>query len=367
MWPRPEFGTMRESIGTCRTRSTMISWMPWAAACLWGMATLFGLAGEPALRRLEFSQAHMGTLFRIIVYAPDAATASRASNAAFQRIGTLDNTMTDYSPSSELMSLCRKAGEPPVRVSEDLYRVLAQAQELAARTNGAFDVTVGPVMRLWRRARRQREMPDAAELARARKLVGYRKLRLDPRARTVQLLEKGMRLDLGGIAKGYAADEALAVLKQYGITRALVVAGGEMAASAPPPGRDGWRIGIAPLESPEKPPTRFLMLRDAAVSTSGDAEQYVELNGTRYSHIVDPRTGMGVVGRSSVTVVAPKATASDSLATAVSVLGPEQGLELIRSTPGTAALIIQATDRGSRIFELNLSPYAVSAKDQSPP
>jgi thiamine biosynthesis lipoprotein len=367
MWSWPEFGTMRESIGTCRTRSTMISWMPWAAACLWGMATLFGLAGEPALRRFEFSQAHMGTLFRIIVYAPDAATASRASNAAFQRIATLDNTMTDYSPSSELMSLCRKAGGPPVRVSEDLYRVLAQAQELAARTNGAFDVTVGPVMRLWRRARRQREMPDAEDLARARKLVGYQKLRLDPRAQTAQLLEKGMRLDLGGIAKGYAADEALAVLKQHGITRALVVAGGEMAASAPPPGRDGWRIGIAPLESPEKPPMRFLMLREAAVSTSGDAEQYVELNGTRYSHIVDPRTGMGVVGRSSVTVVAPKATASDSLATAVSVLGPEQGLELIRSTPGAAVLIIRATDRGSRIFELNLSPYAVSAKDQSPP
>jgi thiamine biosynthesis lipoprotein len=109
------------------------------------------------------------------------------------------------------------------------------------------------------------------------------------------------------------------------------------------------------------------MLREAAVSTSGDAEQYVELNGTRYSHIVDPRTGMGVVGRSSVTVVAPKATASDSLATAVSVLGPEQGLELIRSTPGTAVLIIRATDRGPRIFELNLSPYAAPAEGQPPP
>jgi thiamine biosynthesis lipoprotein len=331
------------------------------------MAALFGLAGEPALRRFEFSQAHMGTLFRIIVYAPDAATALRASKAAFQRIATLDNTMTDYSPSSELMSLCRKAGGPPVRVSEDLYRVLAQAQELAERTNGAFDVTAGPVVRLWRRARRQHEMPDAEELAHARRLVGYQKLRLDPHARTAQLLEKGMQLDLGGIGKGYAADEALAVLKQHGITRALVVAGGEMATSAPPPGRDGWRIGIAPLESPEKPPMRFLMLREAAVSTSGDAEQYVELGGTRYSHIVDPRTGMGVVGRSSVTVVAPNATASDSLATAVSVLGPEQGLELIRSTPGTAVLIIRATDRGSLVFELNLSPYAAPTQAQPLP
>lgn len=332
----------------------------WAPAYLLWAAALQVSAGEPALTRFEFVQPHMGTRFRMVVYAPDAATASRASDAAFERIARLDDTMTDYRPSSELMSLCRRAGGPPLPVSEDLFQVLAKSQELAERTNGAFDVTVGPVVRLWRRARRQHEMPAPEELARARELVGHEKLRLDPRARTAQLLQRGMLLDLGGIAKGYAADRALMVLKKRGITSALVAAGGDIAVSAPPPGREGWRIGIAPLESPDKPPTRFLLLHDAAVSTSGEAEQYVELAGKRYSHIVDPRTGVGVVGHASVTIVAPDATTSDGMATAVSVLGPERGLELVRSTPGAAALIIQATDQGPRTFELNLLLYAAS-------
>ena len=340
----------------------MTSLRSWAAACFLGMAASLAFAGESALSRFEFWQPHMGTRFQIIVYARNAPTASRASDAAFERIARLDDTMSDYNPRSELMSLCQRAGGPPVPVSEDLFQVLARSQALAERTNGAFDITVGPVVRLWRRARRQHEMPAADELAHARELVGHEKLRLDPHARTAQLLKKGMLLDLGGIAKGYAADQALAILKKHGIASALVVAGGEVAVSAPPPGRKGWRIGIAPLESPDMPPTRFLLLHDAAVSTSGDAEQYVEIDGTRYSHIVDPRTGIGVVGRSSVTVVAPDATTSDGMATAVSVLGPEQGLELVRSTPGTAALIVQVTKQGPRTLEVNLSPYVAAGE-----
>jgi thiamine biosynthesis lipoprotein len=159
-----------------------------------------------------------------------------------------------------------------------------------------------------------------------------------------------MLLDLGGIAKGYAADEAMQVLKQHGIRSALVAAGGDIVVSEPPPGSTGWTIGVAPLDSPEKPPTQLLLLRNAAVSTSGDAEQYVEINGKRYSHIVDPKTGVGLTGHSSVTIVAPNGTSSDSLATAVSVLGPEQGLEVIDATEGAAALILQATETGTRTF-----------------
>src|SRR5262249_28184538 len=155
-------------------------------------------------------------------------------------------------------------------------------------------------------ARRTHELPDAKELSRARALVGYQNLRLDAKARTVQLLKPGMQLDLGGIAKGYSADEALAVLRKNGITRALVAAGGDIAVGDAPPDVDGWKIGIAPLEDPDKKPTRYLILQNAAMSTSGDAEQYVEISGKRYSHIVDPRTGIGLVGRQSVTVVARK-------------------------------------------------------------
>ena len=332
----------------------------WFAACLLLTAATRAFSSEPAGPRFEFSQAHMGTSFRIVLYAPDAATATRASNAAFDRITSLDNIMSDYQASSELMLLCQRAGGPPVNVSEDLFRILARSQEVARLTDGAFDITVGPVVLLWRRARRRREMPNAESLARALELVGYEKLRLDPRDGTAQLVKQGMLLDLGGIAKGYAADEAVALLKQHGIRSALVAAGGDIVVGRPPPGREGWRIGIAPLESPDQPPSRYLMLHDAAVSTSGDAEQFVELSGRRYSHVVDPKTGLGVVGRSSVTVIAQNGATSDSLATAVSVLGPKRGLELIRSTRGTAALIIQATEQGVRTYESGF-PFIISS------
>ena len=159
-----------------------------------------------------------------------------------------------------------------------------------------------------------------------------------------------MSLDLGGIAKGYAADEAMAVLKEHGISRSLVAAGGDIAVGAPPPGMDGWVIAIAQLESVDAPLSRYLLLHDAAVSTSGDANQNVEIGGVRYSHIVDPRTGLALTGRSSVTVVAPDCTTSDGLATAASVLGPQEGLKLIDSTAGAAALFVKA--EGERILSL---------------
>jgi thiamine biosynthesis lipoprotein len=307
------------------------------------------VAAEPT--RFEYSQPHMGTQFRIVLYAPDEARAKKVADAAFARIARLDDTMSDYRETSELMVLCRQAGGPPIKISDDLFYVLSKAQELARRTDGAFDVTVGPVVRLWRRARRQRELPDPKRLAEALELVGHEKLRLDDKAQTAQLLKKGMLLDLGGIAKGYAADEAMQVLKQHGIRSALVAAGGDIVVSDPPPGSTGWTIGIAPLGSADQPPTQLLLLRNAAVSTAGDAEQYVEIKGKRYSHILDPKTGVGLIGRRSVTVVAPNGTLSDSLDTAVSVLGPERGLQLIDATEGTAALILQATETGIRTFE----------------
>ncbi len=266
--------------------------------------------------------------------------------------------MSDYRAESELMLLGRQAGGPPVRVSEDLFRVLARAQEFAERSAGAFDVTIGPLSWLWRRARRRHEIPDAESITHARQLVDYRNLVLDSKTRTAQLRKRGMLLDLGGIAKGYAADAALAVLKEHGVERALVAAGGDIAATRPPPEKPGWRVAIAPLGSPGEPTDRNTWLSDAAVSTSGDAEQHLEIGGARYSHIIDPKTGLALQGRSSVTVLAPDATASDALATAVSVLGPERGLELINSLPGTGLLFIQETKQGHRTVESGLAHAA---------
>ena len=307
-------------------------------------------AARPRLSRFEFSATHMGTVFRIVLYAINRDTAAKASADAFNRIARLDATMSDYRASSELMSACREAFNHPVRLSDDLYKILASSLELAEQSGGAFDVTVGPVVRLWRRARRLEALPDPQALAEARALVGYDKLHLEARNRTVKLDREGMLIDLGGIAKGYAADEAMKVLKRHGITQALVAAGGDSVVSRPPPGARGWRIGISTADSSASSPARYLWLRDAAVSTSGDEEQFVEIAGVRYSHIVDPRTGVALTGHRSVTVVAARGTAADGLATAVSVMEPKTGLRLVDATGGAAALIVQAQQSGFITF-----------------
>jgi thiamine biosynthesis lipoprotein len=294
----------------------------------------------------------MGTLFQIKLYGPDEDTAKKAAKDAFARIASLNAIMSDYDQSSELMRLCAQAGGPPVPVSAELFFVLSKAQEVSRQSDGAFDVTVGPVVKLWRTARKLRKLPDAEKLAKARSLVGWRNIRLDKDKRTVRLLKPGMQLDLGGIAKGYAADEALAVLKKHGIDRALVAAGGDIAVSGPPPDAEGWKIAISLLPG-ENDPGR-LILHNAAVSTSGDAEQYVEIDGKRYSHIVDPRTGIGLLGRMSATVVARRGIDADSLTKVVAVLGPEQGIKIIESNGGVSARMV--TKKGDE-FEMTMSKH----------
>ena len=307
-------------------------------------------AAEPDLSRFTFTQPHMGTEFKIVIYAANQAEADRATQAAFERIAEFDRIMSDYRPTSELMRLCQKAGGEPVKVSEELFAVLAKAQEVSKLSDGAFDVTVGPIVKLWRLSFRSQRLPDKDKLAKALDLVGYQKIHLDAKARTVKLDKAGMQIDLGGIAKGYAVDEALAVLAKHGITRALVAASGDIAVSGSPPNAEGWSIAIAPLEGREAKPAKTLLLHDAAVSTSGDAEKYVEIEGKRYSHIVDPRTGLGLTQRMSVTVVARHGITADSMTKVVCVLGPEKGMPLIDKTDGVAAFMVRKTAKGAETF-----------------
>jgi thiamine biosynthesis lipoprotein len=308
-----------------------------------GAAIAYG--AKPPLTRFEYVEPQMGTRFRIVMYAPDEATAQRASQAAYRRAADLNGIMSDYQQTSELMQLCAKAGGPPVLVSPDLFAVLSRSLEISRLTDGAFDVTVGPVVRLWRRARRTQLMPAADQLAAACALVDYHLVTLDPQVRTVALAKAGMQLDLGGIAKGYAAEAMQAVLKQHGITRAMVAAGGDIVVTGSPPDAPGWNVGIAAAPGEEaNGPT--LVLHDAAVSTSGDAEQYVEINGKRYSHIVDPRTGLGLTDSWQVTVVARDGTTADGIDTGLDVLGPERGLKIVEGMDGVSARFVRKTDRG---------------------
>lgn len=314
-----------------------------AAIVLMGLAAAAASAAEPeALGRFRFERAEMGVPFRITLYARDEAFARKAADAAFERVEGLNAVLSDYEPDSELNRLSASAGKGvAVKVSADVWRVLALSQEMARRSEGAFDITIGPLVELWRRARRQRELPAAAALVEARGRVGFGKLRLDAETQSAELLVAGMRLDVGGIAKGYAVDEALKVLAAHGVKSALVAASGDIGASGAPPGQRGWRIEVAALDSPDAPAARHVWLCNSAVSTAGDAFQRVEIGGVRYSHIIDPRTGNALTDHSLATVLGPDCTTTDSLETTVDLLGPGRGLRLIEATPGTAAYVVR--------------------------
>lgn len=302
-------------------------------------------AVAPVLSRFEYERPQMGVPFRIVLYAAQQAPADAAAAAAFARVTALNASLSDYEDDSEITRLSKTAGSGrAVPVAPDLWNVLAAAQKLSARSDGAFDVTVRPLVQVWRRARRQREMPSLDRLAAAREVTGYQNLELDARHHTATLKLPGMQLDLGAIAKGYAADEALQTLRAHGLTRALVAAAGDMAAGDAPPGKRGWRIEVPSLDVPGAPPAQFVMLANAALSTSGDLFQRLELGGKRYSHIIDPRTGRPITDHSLVTLIARDCTTADSLATAVSVLGPEAGLALVRRTRGAEARVHSQPD-----------------------
>lgn len=307
---------------------------------------------DASLMRFEFTEPQMGVPFRIVLYAPDLATAQSAAQAAFARVAQLNEIMSDYETDSELNELSRTSGQNrQVRVSEDLWAVLMRAQELAEKTEGAFDVTVGPAVSLWRKARRVQQEPDSERLAESRKAIGYKFMRLNPGAQTVELTQPHMKLDLGGIAKGYALDEALKVLRSRGLRRALVTGGGDMALGDAPPNETGWRIEIAPLDVPNAPPKRYVRLSHAALATSGDVFQRLEIGGRRYSHIIDPRTGVGLTDHSLVTVIAKDCTTADSLATAASVLGPEKGLRYVESVPEAEGYLVRKPGEQLQILE----------------
>lgn len=354
MLPTPEdnhpsaTGQPENGLATRRTALLRAALLP--AAC-WHLAGCRS-PQSALLQRFEFEQAQMGVPFRIVLYADSQTAAETAARAAFRRVAELNQVFSDYEDESELTKLSRTAGSgQAVKVSDELWRLLNVAQAMSRRSDGAFDITVGPLVQVWRRARRQRELPAPEVIAEARSRVGWEKVALDPRAHTARLLVPNMRLDFGSIAKGRALDEALRVLRQHGIHRALVTGSGDMAIGDAPPDRAGWRIELAPLDAPGAPPARFLSLRNCGFATSGDLFQHVELGGKRYSHIVDPRTGMAMTDHSLVVVIAPDCVTANSLSTTTCVVGPERGLALVENTRGASARVTRKPDERVEVTE----------------
>lgn len=286
------------------------------------------LATAAPLALHSFSTPLMGTTFSIRCYHADAALAQRATTAAFAAAAEINALASDYIADSEILRLGKAPPGKPTAVSPLLFHLLAEAREVAKLTDGAFDPTLGPLTRLWRESRRRGRLPDPAVLAAARAACGWSNLLLDPGSNSVTLSRPGMRLDLGGIAKGQAADAMARVLREHAIERCCITAGGDVRAAAAPPDRAGWTVALH--QNPQTQDAPPLVLANAAVSTSGDLYQSIEINSTRYSHIIDPTTGLGLTRQVSACVVAPTATLSDALATACCVSDPAMVRELAR-------------------------------------
>lgn len=331
--PRAVFLLMR--------RRTLLR-LAWLAATL--VAAMGGCAAAKPPRRFEYNRVCMGVRTRIVLYAAEPAQAEQAAGAAFDRIAALDACLSDYRPDSELSRLSDAAGRGPIPASDDLMRMLEASNQVAAASDGGFDVTVGPLVTLWRAARRDGRLPDEAALDKARRKVGWADLLIDRSRGTVELRREGMRLDVGGIGKGFAAQEAVDLLRSRGVNRCLVALAGDIAVGDPPPRDRGWRIDVPGYDG--KSADR-LLLANAAASTSGDLQQFIEIGGVRYSHIVDPRTGMGVTSRAMATVLAPRGEIADSLSSAACIVAPDRLEGLVQAFPGAAAIVRLGPD-GSR-------------------
>ncbi len=280
----------------------------------------------------------MGTLARIVVFAPDEESGRKAIEAAFERGEEIEAICTDYDPASELMKLSAAPPNQPVPVSSTLAAVLAYAHATAELTEGAFDPTFGPLTRLWRESRKEKALPDAEVLAKARRASSWKNFEVDLEKRFVVLKHEGMQLDLGGIAKGFAADEMLGVLNDHGIHHAFIAIAGDVRLGAPPPGKSAWRVGIKTL-GPKL--TQFIEVSNCAVSTSGDLYQFVQIDGVRYSHIIDPATGLGLTRRTAATVVAPTAVQTDPLAT-FCCIDPERALKFFLAGEISCRIVVLA-------------------------
>ncbi len=288
----------------------------------------------------------MNTLVRIQVICEDEEKGRKALKQAFDVFRKIDH-LTNRFPEGELatsspgdvLNINGSAGLKPVKVSVDTVRIIQRSQYYARLTGGAFDITIGPIMDNWGFGKGIQYVPADEEISRALSLVDYRKVEADPGKGTVFLPEPGMSLDLGGVAKGYAMDEAVKALREAGMKHALINAGGCVYALGTRPDGEPWRVGIQDPRS-NGDIVAILSLKDSAAVTSGDYQRYFEQEGVRYHHIIDPSTGKQARDLIQTTVVAESATDADILSTALFVLGPRRGMSFVEDLPGTGAVLI---------------------------
>ena len=289
----------------------------------------------------------MGTFARIVVVADTERQGEEAIESAFEKIDTIERCMSDYDPNSLLSKVNQQAFETPIPVTDELLAVLCASMECSCISGGAFDITVGPVVRLWRQAKKTGVAPTPEQIEQARRVVGCGNLLIDAEGKTVRFAKEGMFLDLGGIGKGYAVDRAIEILKAAGLAGGMVDIGGNLCCfGTPANGAEHWLIG---LQDPANDESILLKLKmdDRAVATSGDYRRFVVLDGIKHSHIINPATADSAQSLSSVTIIAPTAMAADALSTTVSVMGDQKGLGLIESITDVEAILISHSDEST--------------------
>lgn len=309
-------------------------------------------AAEPALQKIEDSRMAMGCLYTITAYGTDQPLLSRGVDEAFDEIDRIDRLMSHYKPESPLSRINREAGRQGVKTDPELFDFIAECLRYSRASDGAFDVTVGPLMKAWGFFRGEGRLPSDAELNRVMEKIGYRNVLLDRGAQTIRFAREGMELDLGGIAKGYAVDRAIAVLKKNGIDRALVSScGSTIYGMGAPPGARGWRMQLQdPTDSRKS--AGSVIIRNQALSVSGSYEKFFEAGGKRYSHIMDPRTGRPVQGVLSVAVITPDGTSGDALDNVFYVLGVETSRRRKKEFPAARVIFFAPNGKQWRRIEL---------------
>ncbi len=296
---------------------------------------------EDSLSRFQASRPCMGVQFTITAYCRDQETAELAFNDAFAAIDRVDMLFSNYNPNSPINRLPQLIDQQGnVHLDPELLTLFVRAQAIVDHTNGSFDYTLGNLTKLWRDARQQQRLPSDEDIRSAVEASGANQVIFDEQAGTLTFRSDTVRFDFGGIAKGYAADLALATLKRHGVNRAMVNAAGDLALGERPPDADGWRIAISDsLDSEPFQAVSYVLLSNCGVATSGDKQQFVFINGRRYSHILNPRTGVGMIGHRQVTVIAPDATAADAYASAFNVMSLKDARQLLKECDSLAARI----------------------------
>lgn len=282
-------------------------------------------------QKFQYATQKMGSPFNIVFMAPDSLTANKLIARCYQLTDSLVHIFSDYDSLSEISKVNQNAGIQSIPISPQLMDLLLVCKSAYIKSHGSYDIAIGPLSLLWRNARKSKLFPSTASIQAAKQKCVFNAIQLDTLHQQIFLPQKGMRLDVGGIGKGYIAQMVLDQMTNAGIKYAMVDAGGKIVMSNAMPHTNGWKIGINVSESKQKILPQYLVLQNCAVATSGDVYQFFDYKGVRYSHIIDPSTGMGITSLRNVTVIAKDGATADWLATACSILSVEAAKKLVRT------------------------------------